>query len=85
MRLRRSSEFRSIYASGVWVAGSPTEFRILFLNNEPVENETDETDPTKNVREEPHYQAEIIMTRPLAEWLRTTLDAFLKQTEVKTN
>ena len=84
MRLRRSQEFRSIYASGVWVAGSPTEFRLLFLNNEPVETEAAEKDLTKNVREEPHYQAEVIMTRPLAEWLRTTLDVYLKQTEVKT-
>jgi len=84
MRLRRSPEFRSIYASGVWVAGSPTEFRLLFLNNEPIEVEADEKDPTKNVREEPVYQAEVIMTRPLAEWLRTTLDGFLKRTEMKT-
>lgn len=84
MKLRRSQEFRSIYASGVWVGGSPTEFRLLFFNNEPVETETDVNDPTKNVQEEPHYQAEVIMTRPLAEWLRNTLDAFLKRTEAKT-
>jgi len=85
MKLRRSPEFRSIYASGVWIAGSQTEFRLLFFNNEPIEvDEVDEKDPMKSVREEPHYQAEVIITRPLAEWIKNTLDAFLKQTEVKT-
>lgn len=83
MKLKRSPEFRSIYASGVWIAGSQTEFRLLFFNNEPIEVEADEKDPMKSVREEPHYQAEVIITRPLAEWIKNSLDAFLKQTEVK--
>ena len=84
MKLRKSPEFRSIYASGVWIAGSQTEFRLLFFNNEPVEVEADGKEPMKSVQEEPYYQAEVIVTRPLAEWIKNSLDAFLKQTEAKT-
>jgi hypothetical protein len=89
MRLRKSPEFRSISPSGVYIlaSGPPgqTEFRLVFLTNEPVEMDiTDEKDPLKNVVYEPHCQAEAVLTRPLAEWLRTALDVYLKKTEVKT-
>jgi hypothetical protein len=84
MKLRKSPEFKSIYASGVWIAGSQTEFRLLFFNNEPIEVEADATDPMKSIQEEPYFKAEIIITRPLAEWIKNSLDAFLKQTEAKT-
>ncbi|MGA2683255.1 MAG: hypothetical protein ABSF44_15825 [Candidatus Bathyarchaeia archaeon] len=83
MKLRKSPEFRSVYASGVWIAGSPTEFRLLFFNNEPIEVEADPKDAMKSIQEEPYFQAEVIVTRPLAEWIKNSLDAFLKQTEVK--
>ena len=84
MKLRKSPEFRSIYASGVWIAGSQTEFRLLFFNNEPIEVDADDKEPMKSIQEEPYYQAEVIVTRPLAEWIKNSLDAFLKQTEAKT-
>ena len=83
MKLRKSPEFRSIYATGVRIAGSPTDFRLLFFNHEPIEVEADEKDPMKNIQEEPHYQAEIIISRPLAEWIKNYFDASLKQTEAK--
>jgi hypothetical protein len=84
MKLRKSSEFRSVYASGVWIGASPTEFRLLFFNNEPIEVEADPKDPMKSIQEEPYCQAEVILTRPLAEWIKNSLDAFLKPPEAKT-
>ena len=84
-RIRKSEQFRSVYASGVWISGSPTEFRLLFMNNEPVEAEIEAGDsPMKNVREIPVYEVEVVMTRPLAEWIKRTLEAYLKESEAQT-
>ena len=77
-KIRRSSDFRSTYATGVWLATSPTEVRMLFINNEPIEVDGEE-EGAQAIQEVPHYQAEVIMNRQLAEWIRNTLDAYLKQ------
>lgn len=76
-KIRKSSQFRSIYASGVRVASSPTEIRILFTNLEPLETDS-EKEGYQAIGDAIHCQAEVIMSRPLAEWLKNTLEAYLK-------
>lgn len=85
MRLRKSQQFRSIYATGMAINFSKTLFRILFVTDEPIEVEVaDEKNPTGSVIHEPHCQVEVTMSRSAAEWLQKTLEVQLKETEAKT-
>lgn len=83
-KIPKSSNFRTVYAAGVYVAASQTELRLLLVNNEAVEIETEsgESKQETKIQEVPHIQAEIIMGKDLARWIRDYLNAYLAQSEV---
>lgn len=80
--LKRSPDFRSIYANGLWLAASETEVRLLFIKNSPVDFHSEkDVSIGEAIRDVPFLESEIILSRPLAKWLRDSLDTFLKKTE----
>lgn len=66
------------------MAASQNELRMLFVNVEPVEAQTESGESKQEtiIQEIPHIQAEVIVNRELAKWIRDYLNTYLKQSEV---
>ena len=80
-KILKGTNFRSIHASGVYVTPSPTELRIFFVNQEPSEADTGDSERPTMIQEVPHIQAEVVISRELATWIRDYLNAYLATPE----
>jgi len=70
-----------VHASGVYITPNPTDVRIFFVDYEPTDADSGDDKQPATVRELPHIQAEIIMGKELARWIRDYLNEYLKQPE----
>lgn len=85
VKILKSSDFRSVHAAGVYATSSDTELRFFFVNQEPIEAESGDEKNPAGVKLAPHIQAEIIISRELAQWMRNYLNAYLEQIKAATH
>ena len=76
-KVRKSSQFRTIYADGVRFASLPTEIRLLFTTMEPIEVDS-EKEGFLAVEQAIHCQVEVVMNNQLAKWVKDMLDHYFK-------
>jgi cell wall assembly regulator SMI1 len=80
-KIEKSVNFRSFYASGVYAHPSETELRLIFVGNEPIGIDIADSPQAPQapiISQGPHIQAEIVMGKELAEWIRKYLNEYLK-------
>ena len=82
VEIPKGASFRSVHASGVYVTPTPTELRFFFVSVEPTKGDTGGEKQPPGIQMAPHIQAEIVVGRDLARWIRDYLNAYLVQPEV---
>ena len=80
-KIDKSVNFRSFYSSGVYAYPSEKELRLIFVGMEPIGidlGESTQQPQAPIISQGPHIQAEIVMGKDLAEWIRKYLNEYLK-------
>jgi hypothetical protein len=78
-KIPKSSDFRIVNATGVYALPSEAELRLIFIGQEPYDIELEGDQKLPLISEGPHIQAQIILKRDLADWIRKYLNEYLKQ------
>ena len=76
VEILKGVNFRIVNASGVYVTPTPTELRLFFVAEEPTKGDTGDEKQPAGIQVAPHIQAEIVISRDLARWIRDYLNAY---------